>query len=75
MVLSELKQGEKAIIRNISLLDSIINKRLVQMGIREGVEIRIKSVMPFGGPVVIESRGQQIGIRMNTAAAIEVELQ
>lgn len=75
MVLSELKQGEKAIIRDTSLLDSIINKRLIQMGIREGAEVSIKSAMPFGGPVVIESRGQQIAIRKNTAATIEVELQ
>jgi FeoA domain. len=75
MVLSDLKQGEKAVIRDISHLDSILNKRLMQMGIREGAVVGVKSIMPFGGPYVIECRGQQLGIRFHTASKIKVERQ
>ena len=49
MVLSELKQGEKASVKDISTLNQIV-KRLIQMGIHEGSVINIKTVMPFGGP-------------------------
>lgn len=73
MLLSDLKHGEKARIRDFSKLTDLVRRRLIDMGIYEGVEVRLKSVMPFGGPCMIETFGQCVGIRRNEAATIRVE--
>lgn len=73
MVLSDLKKGEKAAVTDISSLDHVMKKRLIQFGVREGSVVQLKSKLPFGGPYVIEYKKQQIGIRLTAAQQIEVE--
>ncbi|HHY72503.1 MAG TPA: ferrous iron transport protein A [Bacillus bacterium] len=73
MVLAELKQGEKARIRDFSKLSDIVRRRLIDMGIYEGVEVCLKCNMPFGGPYMIETFGQCVGIRRHEAGTIRVE--
>lgn len=73
MVLADLKQGEKAKIRDFSMLSDIVRRRLIDMGIYEGVEVCVKCNMPFGGPFMIETFGQCVGIRRNEATTIKVE--
>jgi ferrous iron transport protein A len=46
---------------------------LLDLGITEGSEVCVKCVMPFGGPVMIESCGQCVGLRRKEARLIEVE--
>lgn len=72
-MLSQLKKGIKAKIINISKIDSLVRRRLLDLGITEGSEVCIKCVMPFGGPLMIESRGQCVGIRRKEANRIEVK--
>ncbi|WP_458414344.1 FeoA family protein [Schinkia sp. CFF1] len=73
MVLAELKQGEKARIQDFSKLSDLVRRRLIDMGIYEGVEVSLKCNMPFGGPYMIETFGQCVGIRRNEATTIRVE--
>lgn len=73
MVLADLKQGEKARISDFSMLSDLVKRRLIDMGIYEGVEVCLKSNMPFGGPYMIETFGQCVGIRRNEAATIRVD--
>ncbi|WP_062352902.1 FeoA family protein [Bacillus kwashiorkori] len=75
MVLSDLLQGQKAKIQDLSSLNSIVKKRLTDLGFREGQEINVKTIMPFGGPCMIESFGQCIGIRKKEAKCIKVTVQ
>jgi ferrous iron transport protein A len=68
-----LKAGGKGKIVNISQVGHLVQRRLLDLGITEGSEVCVKCVMPFGGPVMIESCGQCIGIRRREALLIEVE--
>ena len=67
------KVGEKGKIVNISKVGRMVQRRLLDLGITEGSEVCVKCVMPFGGPVMIESCGQCVGLRRNEAGLIEVE--
>jgi ferrous iron transport protein A len=67
------KIGEKGKIINISKVGTLVQRRLLDLGITEGSEVCVKCVMPFGGPVMIESCGQCVGLRRKEACLIEVE--
>ncbi|MEY2191708.1 ferrous iron transport protein A [Neobacillus sp. BF23-41] len=68
-----LKAGGKGKIVNLSQVGLLVQRRLLDLGITEGSEVSVKCVMPFGGPVMIESCGQCVGIRRREAVQIEVE--
>lgn len=72
-MLGSMKIGEKGRILNISGIDQLVRRRLQDMGVIEGTEICIKCIMPFGGPIMIESCGQCVGIRRKEAIQIAVE--
>ena len=67
------KAGDKGKIIDISNVGRLVQRRLLDLGIMEGSEVCVKCVMPFGGPVMIESCGQCVGIRRKEASLIEVE--
>lgn len=73
MVLSNVKEGQKVRIKDLSQIDKIIKRRLLDLGILEGSEVNVLSRMPFGGPVMIESKGNRIAIRNVDVKRIEVE--
>ncbi|QED50040.1 ferrous iron transport protein A [Cytobacillus dafuensis] len=73
ILLGKLKKGEKGRILHISSIDHLVRRRLLDLGITEGSEVCLKCVMPFGGPIMVESCGQCIGIRRKEAIQIEVE--
>lgn len=70
---SLIKAGDKGKIVDISHVGKLVQRRLLDLGITEGSEVCVKCVMPFGGPIMIESCGQCIGIRRKEAVQIEVE--
>ncbi|WP_075981556.1 FeoA family protein [Bacillus massilinigeriensis] len=72
-MLGQLNKGVKAKIKNISKIDALVRRRLLDLGITEGSEVCVKCIMPFGGPFMIESCGQCVGIRRKEANRIEVE--
>lgn len=72
-MLGKLKNGEKGRVKSISGTDRLVRRRLLDLGIVEGSEVCVKCIMPFGGPVMVESCGQCIGIRRREALRIEVE--
>lgn len=72
-MLGKLKVGEKVKIMDLSQADGLVRRRLLDLGITEGTEISIKGIMPFGGPLLLESFGQSIGIRKREALRIKVE--
>ncbi|WML43261.1 FeoA family protein [Neobacillus sp. PS3-40] len=69
----KLKAGDKGKIIDISHVGRLVQRRLLDLGFTEGSEICVKCVMPFGGPIIIESSGQCIGIRLHEADRIELE--
>ena len=48
-------------------------RRLLEMGLVPGVEVRVVTIAPLGDPLRIEVRGGQWSIRRAEAAQIQVE--
>ncbi|MBB6447101.1 FeoA family protein [Bacillus benzoevorans] len=68
----QLEVGQKARIIDTAGIDQLVRRRLLDLGITEGSEICIKHKMPFGGPLMLESRGQCVAIRRKEALSIKV---
>lgn len=47
-------------------------KRLMEMGVIPGVEIKVVKAAPFGDPIEIRVRGYSLAMRRNEADAVEV---
>jgi Fe2+ transport system protein FeoA len=70
--LAEIPLGNAA--RIISVEGSrAFRRRLLEMGLVPGIEVRVVTIAPLGDPLRIEVRGGQWSIRRNEAAQIEVE--
>jgi len=49
-----------------------LKRRIMDMGITKGVDVRVKRVAPFGDPIELTVRGYQLSIRKEDAAKIEI---
>ena len=72
--LSELKIGQTAIVKKLTIQDKQIRRHLLDMGITRGVKVKIKKIAPMGDPIDIELRGYQLAIRKADLKLIEVEV-
>ena len=72
--LSFLFKGQKGIVKNLENDDMILRRRLLDMGITEGVAIVVKKVAPLGDPVDIELRGYELCLRRKDMEAVLVEV-
>jgi len=73
MNLTQISIGDKVRITNLSSMNQLVRRRLIDLGIMEGTVIQIKKTLPFGGPYTIEACGQRIAIRKKEAEQIWVE--
>jgi ferrous iron transport protein A len=73
MAMTQLQSGDRAKIVDLSRVSELVRRRLLDMGVTEGVEVCLKCTMPLGGPFMIESCGQCLGIRRSEAMRIQVE--
>jgi Fe2+ transport system protein FeoA len=72
--LSQLKIGDRAIIKHFSSENSTI-RRLQEMGLYPGTAIRIIKFAPFGDPLEIKIRGFHLSLRRALAEKIHVTKQ
>jgi ferrous iron transport protein A len=72
--LSNLKKGQKAKVVLLNTTDKSLRRRLMDMGITEGVQIKIKKIAPLGDPIDIELRGYELCIRKVDLSTIDVEV-
>ena len=72
MLLSMLKVGEQAKVLQLNNSSQMI-KRLNDMGITTGVNLKIVRCAPFYGPIELEVRGFNLAIRYLEAQKIIVE--
>jgi len=75
MLLTELKKGNEAKIIDISGVNPTIQKRLLDLGVDEGVTVCLKRLLPFQGPCMIEVCGQYISLRRSEASCIHICLE
>ena len=53
--------------------EGAVKRRIMDMGITKGVEIKVRKVAPLGDPMEVTVRGYQLSIRKADAAMVEVE--
>src|SRR5205814_2039542 len=72
--LAEIPLGRTATIKRVDG-PRAFRRRLLEMGLVPGIEVRVVTIAPLGDPLRIEVRGGQWSIRRAEAAQIEVEAQ
>ncbi len=71
MTLREMKPGQSG--KVISIWESgPLKRRIMDMGITPGVEVKVVKMAPLGDPVEIRIRGYELSLRREEAARIEV---
>jgi len=70
--LKEAKPGETVKVLRLNG-DSVVKRRIMDMGITKGVEIYVRKVAPLGDPVEVTVRGYELTLRKADADMIQVE--
>ena len=71
MTLKDVKIGNSAIVTKING-QGPLKRRIMDMGITKGVNIRVVKVAPLGEPIEINVRNYELSLRKADAALIEV---
>ena len=53
--------------------EGALKRRIMDMGLTKGVEVKIRKVAPLGDPIEITVRGYELSLRKEDAETIEVE--
>ena len=66
---ADLHTGENGVVSFLTG-DSMMMRRMIDLGIVEGAVVTVKKAVPFGGPLEIEVKGSRLGIRREQAKKI-----
>ncbi|MCK5162892.1 MAG: FeoA domain-containing protein [Desulfobacula sp.] len=72
MLLSQMKTGQEGIIRKVSG-ESVLRRRLLEMGINRGSVIYVEKYAPLKDPIELVIKGYHLSLRVEEAANIFVE--
>ena len=53
--------------------EGAVKRRIMDMGITKGVDVKIRKVAPLGDPVEVTVRGYELSLRKADAEMIELE--
>jgi ferrous iron transport protein A len=70
---SELAVGEAGRVARVAGTDEV-SRRLLEMGVTPGVEIRRIGTAPLGDPLEFELRGYRLSLRKMEAAHVEIDV-
>ncbi len=70
--LADVALGQSAMVREVAG-SRAFRRRLLEMGLVPGIDVKVVTVAPLGDPIQIEVRGGQWSIRRGEAAQIGVE--
>ncbi|MBP6004879.1 MAG: ferrous iron transport protein A [Pyrinomonadaceae bacterium] len=71
LTLTDLPIGSEARVTAVNG-NSSITRRLMEMGVVPGVDVRVIKAAPFGDPIEVRLRGYSLAMRRSEADAIEV---
>ncbi len=71
LTLTDLPIGSEARVTAVNG-NSRITRRLLEMGVVPGVDVRVIKTAPFGDPIEVRLRGYSLAMRRSEADAIEV---
>ena len=70
-LLSEFNIGEEGVIRRVGR----VRRRLFDMGITPGAEVRMVKMAPLGDPVEVNVRNYELTLRKSEAALVMMEVR
>jgi DtxR family transcriptional regulator, Mn-dependent transcriptional regulator len=73
-LLKELKAGEKGRVIKVRAGNSVIHRRILDMGITKGTVIELERIAPLGDPIEIKVKGYHLSLRKEEAANVRVEV-
>lgn len=73
MTLDEVKIGSVVKVTKLTGVGAT-KKRIMDMGIVKGVQIKVQKVAPLGDPIELTVRGYELSVRKEEAKYIEVEV-
>ena len=50
-----------------------VKRRIMDMGLTKGVEVKVRKLAPLGDPIEVTVRGYELSIRKADAETIEIE--
>lgn len=65
----DLKCGEAGVVKKISLTGAL-KRRIMDMGITPGIEVKLRKIAPLGDPLEVVVRGYELSIRKSEAEFI-----
>jgi ferrous iron transport protein A len=72
MTLKDLKPGQEGIVISIGEKGPV-RRRIMDMGVTPGTQVKVIKVAPLGDPIEINVRGYELSLRKMEASQIEVE--
>jgi len=73
--LAQLKPGQRATVKHVTVDGSALYQRLLEMGLYEGAEVRVVRFAPLGDPMEIMLHGYNLSLRKAEAARVQVEVR
>lgn len=70
--LDQIAAGQTVIVKKIHG-QGATRRRIMDMGITKGVEVKVRKLAPLGDPIQLSLRGYELTIRKDDANKIEVE--
>ena len=72
MTLNEIPVGGVCTVTKLNGTGKL-RRRIMDMGITKGVEIKVVKIAPLGDPMELNVRGYEVSIRKSEAESIEVQ--
>jgi Fe2+ transport system protein FeoA len=70
--LSELKIGQSGRVSRVEAADEV-GRRILEMGLIPGTEVRLEGAAPLGDPLVFLVRGYRLSLRKSEAVQVAIE--
>ena len=68
--LEDLAPGQSGTILSIANKSGSVKRRLVDMGLTPGTEVRVTKIAPLGDPIEVSLRGYELSLRKEDAGQI-----
>ena len=71
--LKELRPGEEGVVEKVTA-EGALRRRIFDMGLTPGAEVKVKKAAPFGDPLECTVRGYELLIRKSEAEQILIKV-
>ena len=70
--LQELSPGESGMIVSVGNQSGAVKRRLVDMGLTPGTQVKVTKIAPLGDPLEVSLRGYELSLRKEDAGQIQI---